>query len=91
MSKPKYTPGPWKMELHEGEYLISGRTDGHEHFTAIARQEANARLIAAAPELLESLLDLLIMVGAPDAPWDIEAIVSRANAAIAKAEGSSRE
>jgi len=55
MSNSKHTPGPWKSELHEGEYLIFGATEGHQHFTAIARYEPNARLIAAAPEMLEEL------------------------------------
>jgi hypothetical protein len=59
------------------------------HTLQRAEQEANARLIAAAPELLALLreVSLLLNAGAfpnidPTEPW-----VSRLRAAIAKAEG----
>lgn len=64
MNNPKYTPGPWKLEPIKGTHyqIIAVSTDV---VTPIAQTiaderegvngEANARLIAAAPELLEAL------------------------------------
>lgn len=59
MSKP--TPGPWRLELLPkgkrggmGGYLILG-ADGLPFMSQLPEgQEANARLIAAAPDLLEA-------------------------------------
>lgn len=65
MSNQGFTPGPW---------LLSGRTvyalndEGFNRFSALVQDahtpwdelEANARLIAAAPDLLAALDDLLI-------------------------------
>ena len=78
----KHTPGPWKAS---GVGTVSHATRGFW----IARlwvgfrtkeREANARLIAAAPDMLAALEDLT--VAAPNDPcWQ------RARAAIAKAKG----
>ncbi len=89
----KHTPGPWKAHLDEayfvtgpdrgrvaimthlkGAHGLGGRRSGDE-------SAANARLIAAAPELLEALTDLLgWQTLAPDD------VVAAARAAIARAE-----
>lgn len=53
------TPRPWVNEFHEGEYLISGTTEGKTHFTAIARHKGNAQLIAQAPTSLEKALAII--------------------------------
>jgi hypothetical protein len=62
----KHTPGPWKAQKLESDGLVI-RKDGWEVSTAAfdvcaniqygapIRNEADARLIAAAPELLEAL------------------------------------
>ena len=47
--------------------------------------EANARLIAAAPELLDALENLTIGIAMG---WDLDGILQNARAAIAKAEGA---
>ncbi len=54
----KHTPGPWKVSsdhyhICKGATAVAAvfGTTGHD----AARSEANARLIAAAPELLEAL------------------------------------
>lgn len=69
-------PGPAKWEDQRGDY---------EQEYEWQNQEANARLIAAAPDLLEALRDVIdcVMGGiAPRTAWE------KARAAIAKAEAS---
>jgi predicted NAD/FAD-dependent oxidoreductase len=68
VKRVKHTPGPWHIEADDGsspaameECLAICTDDAHIAF-AFDDQKANARLIAAAPELLEaciSALDLL--------------------------------
>ena len=66
----KYTPGPWKygaeLSSRTGEWLISFDAGNRGRGIGIAetrpgsgQEEANARLIAAAPELLEALVLLM--------------------------------
>ena len=57
--KPQFkgTPGPWKIGKYPDNDVVFG-PDGHgvawiEDTTASGEEEANTRLIAAAPELLE--------------------------------------
>ena len=82
-----HTPGPWTTE----ETPLSSRSTGRWHVfdgfgtTAVVfgyddEAAANARLIAAAPELLEALKDVLAKRGHPGDRDD------NARAAIAKAE-----
>ena len=88
-----HTPGPWVIDsesLRDGpksvgpqtsrfgmEEIASIRTNGDNQTTL-----ANARLIAAAPDLLAALIDVL------DADGDLDAMdFNRYRAAIAKAEG----
>mgnify|MGYP001600623960 CR=1 FL=1 len=97
--KTKHTPGPWKVtELdwdssdtyinpsrETGEFaLICRMTGSHAH------KNANARLIAAAPELLEALEEALTapfgLVRGDDARKQTD-FVTKARAAIAKAKG----
>ncbi|HEP7878028.1 TPA: hypothetical protein VDT20_005735 [Pseudomonas aeruginosa] len=92
----KHTPGPWEIERYsDGLIQIVGDvrivSDDEENVTtvveAVARgDEANARLIAAAPELLGALQDLDALRG-PFPPSDdaVEAAWRKASAAIAKA------
>lgn len=66
MTETKHTPGPWSFEMQEfGAVIVS---DGSSIATAFASKvisgaelpmEANARLIAAAPDLLEALKELV--------------------------------
>ena len=62
MSKATHTPGPWvRAEKGHGNYFHVGQVVDSDHMTIAvahgknAETEANARLIAAAPELLEAL------------------------------------
>ena len=107
----KHTPGPWFLDNAEGgdwfRYVMAedsqiGRVDlGNRGFIS-QHGEANARLIAAAPELYDALRELLTdMVIAQgnmrkaakrDPAWEgcaeiIQPRVDAARAAIAKAEG----
>jgi hypothetical protein len=62
----KHTPGPWKLEKHKPEptngcfntdLQIWSRSEfiAAIPFSLVAKREANAALIAAAPEMLEAL------------------------------------
>ncbi len=86
----KHTPGPWQWTQHF-DPTISIYKDG---FGQIARLydssagtgKANARLIAAAPDLLDALEDLLHEVGFGRVITETTAS-TKARAAIAKATG----
>lgn len=95
-----HTPGPWLItDSGTFVYALNGRGSnrfwlsvsaaGPDHATQ-AEREANARLIAAAPELLEALQWYVdndgTNIGQPgNEPY--EAGLNRARAAIAKATG----
>lgn len=93
----KHTPGPWIFDGAVGDdYLVSAQVCPEESASYIApvgtvdgdwaASEANARLIAAAPELLEALKAAL-----PALEYlDDEEALKVARAVIAKAEGVSR-
>lgn len=79
----KHTPGPW--EYFQGCICFGSPEDRRIIVgTDIARvPEADSILMAAAPELLASLKEVLA-----DASWELERpIIKRAEAVIAKAEG----
>jgi len=82
-----YTPGPWNLYPNNASDWVVRKMfpDGQESHE-IARCKSgikNARLIAAAPDLLEALNDLLgWQTLAPDD------VIAAARAAIAKAEGA---
>lgn len=105
----KHTPGPWKAKTLEewvegkgglvvidapGKWL--SLANAHIHRDSREEGEANARLIAAAPDLLEALeaMDALVESLWDSVPWgdtfnlDIRAlneVPGKARAAIAKA------
>lgn len=99
MSKAKHTPGPWravKVPYDSSAFYIKARNAPDKRSPMVAHiprstvqpMEANARLLAAAPELLEALELLsescarLRAPGYP--PSDAE---NKARAAIVKAIG----
>ena len=93
----QHTPGPWAVFTTEDEWgcdtFVGTLTDtlfdvrpwkGHSW------QEANASLIAAAPDLLEALrgaADMLDRIATGEDWGAIEEQIQDARAAIAKAEG----
>jgi hypothetical protein len=107
MSEAKHTPGPWEWVAH-GEYGYSALTnsvnsevlatggfnDGDYPVTWMGEEmsDADARLIAAAPELLEALVELSVIVESllevVPRITDIDSFTTQpARAAIAKATG----
>jgi len=90
MSAAKHTPGPWKREAKTGRNRFR-ITDARGHQVADTNTynedaEANADVIAAAPELLEALQELVD--GMTDVEDSESCVLFRARAAIAKATGS---
>lgn len=87
-----HTPGPWHSV---GGLVVSGRIESEtvcQVFkpTVEGDGDANSRLIAAAPALLEALRDIEDMIaGCPDAPRNPDSlpqmVLEQARAAIAKA------
>ena len=94
----KHTPGPWKINAdcpmaEHGQ--ISIETDGYyiALLDAGARQTANARLIAAAPDLLDALQDYDDAFtgfdpSSKESRHRMRLAVIKARAAIAKAGGA---
>jgi hypothetical protein len=81
----KHTPGPWRVDSHFNIFY----KDAMVAFPCISGgldQKANARLISAAPELLEALL--LCVDALEDGHW--QETKQAARAAIAKATGEQK-
>ena len=81
----KHTPGPWQIADGESRrvYLINhGRDAVGETVYTDTRNPADARLIAAAPDLLAALQSLINDQRDANLP-----ILSQARAAITKATG----
>lgn len=101
----KHTPGPWTVESTGMGYSVRGDGNGHcVVFTNTAscskaalrrsiskdeEESANARLVAAAPDLLEALERITRELGVPQPgyPQPVANAVEIARAAIAKARG----
>ena len=91
-----HTPPPWELDAgrmiktSSGDFYLSYKTEkatGAPAFPNFCELDANARLIATSPELLQSLCDLeLILSGKP---YDLseQKLLHIARATIAKAKG----
>ena len=97
MTNTQHTPGPW--QIGDGGFTVFGPTSPGVFPVTIAptKSRANARLIAAAPELLAALLNTTdaldqlmregtLKIGHPYAPH-VRDLIANARAAIAKATG----
>lgn len=88
----KHTPGPWETSVNgdlQWDVCAPGAGDMIADLEGCDNQEANANLIASAPELLQALKDV---VNAHDVKMGISSVKLRielANQAITKAEGRS--
>jgi len=93
----EHTPGPWTVHASDpeidGEYPWWVGVDERSAFVADVLGEADARLIAAAPELLTALE----VIARPPYQWDsdesrdtkeVRRRIQIARAAIAKAKGT---
>ena len=101
----KFTPGPWiisdeyqRPATHSTWIEISTHDSGLPIVSCrFSNQEANAHLIAAAPDMYEALTALLLTVGfaISDGTWkldvgsDPDLVIKRASMALLKAEGKS--
>lgn len=90
-TKPTHTPGPWK---NQGTLVYQGETSaGVARIVADARgrELENARLIAAAPEMLEALEYLVRMIDESPLYLDAEQEMMRnkAHETLKKARGES--
>ena len=95
--KTKHTPGPWAWESRRDSSLKNLIGDGKIIARAVdltdlinfgESREANARLIAAAPELLEALeVALETLLEQPELVGDADISIRTIKAAIAKATG----
>ena len=93
MSETKFTPGPWMVGgslVGAGNIIIRQQwdCDGVRSFDVA---EANANLIAAAPDMYEALEAAILEYGKPGGPWNVPASpgtwIDKAKAAIVKARG----
>lgn len=99
-NKTQHTPGPW---FADGHYICSAEPDIYARQIAVTCDDgitgnseriANARLIAAAPELLEALNGLFEQCSMIHKQWGdgdntraADAAIAAGRAAIARAEG----
>lgn len=93
MSAPGFTKGPWSIA--DSSYDRSPGDEGprwdvhipHAQTIANVREEADAHLIASAPDLYEALDEIISYSGGADSALDDEYVMERAHAALAKARG----
>lgn len=83
----QHTPGPWVIGLREDQTIF---TEGLRRVATVegARKDwrANARLIAAAPDMLAALEDIRDYIDDPNMP--MRELLARVSAAIAQAKGA---
>ena len=96
MSEQKtHTPGPWQFGKVSQlpafslpiEYQRIYMPDNDAAFVSGSHAEANARLIAAAPELLEALEELLTAEKLDDDDPILDCARGKAKSAISRAKG----
>jgi hypothetical protein len=85
----KHTPGPWRYQENSDAYTHIVRAGTDDYICGCGQGsdgtcEANARLIAAAPELLEALEEFVASRGAST---DFARAYVKAEAVIRKAKG----
>lgn len=90
-----HTPGPWEVKV-DGSSIMAKDSDSDVGFAACGnkgtpaqklRQQANARLIAGAPELLRSLQFLIAAAQTEPGMAIYKAHITKAQLVIAKATG----
>jgi hypothetical protein len=86
----KHTPKPWCLYgEYGGEHEIVSVSGGERSYVARAMDQDDARLIAAAPDLIEALKMCVAQLRADEPDYGKEAdAIHAALLAIAQAEGS---
>ena len=96
MAKAKHTPGPWRVDIEDRLYgadniEILGAFEEYGWFRGFIKTEADVRLIAEAPNMLASLIEIEALATQTSAgvraSRALSAIINKAHAAIAKATG----
>jgi hypothetical protein len=83
-----HTPGPWRYgELSECILTERGHCVASIAESDLDARQANARLMAAAPDLLEALSNITECAEAGTDGANMDLWISQARAAIAKARG----
>ena len=85
-----HTPGPWgysEGEIYRGNNPIASVIPSFGWFRKTAEDEANARLIAAAPEMFETMKSILAVVNDPGPIFPGTAIGDKVREVLAKVEG----
>ena len=96
----KFTPGPWEVRTRtciggQAPCVVFDHGDVGGEIASLAlcpNNEPNARLIAAAPDLLEVCIAAFRLIDSilpDDLAWDFSDVKGALDAAIAKAEGRS--
>lgn len=91
----KHTPTPWRTIFTGTGWTVNYNGPDHHWLIAtvnetpaIGHHSANARLIAAAPDLLAVCKELFNLLEEHEPIWYLKGHYNRASDAIAKAEGS---
>ncbi len=100
MEHSKHTPGPWTVcptnceDVRANGYLLfAGQMPLVDPVAANPEGKSNARLIAAAPDMLEELLRVekyLALIDSAVIGLDVKQELTSVRAAIAKAEGGAK-
>jgi hypothetical protein len=87
MTNATHTPGPWAVSKPSGNYIDAPAVRGSIAALTFSATPADARLIAAAPDLLTALEDLVKSNFGQPRSVTVPAL-DNARAAIAKATGA---
>lgn len=86
-NEAKHTPGPWYTKVWEEPVIVIMDEKGFLAQTVGGNDEANARLIAAAPDLLHSLKFMVAICKTESTTNIYRAHIKQAQENIDKAEG----
>jgi hypothetical protein len=86
----KHTPGPWTIQSEESalDYQMEHWIQAEGEDLCVVNSEADARLIAAAPDLLQVMKEFKSALDLQDPNFDADTWLDRVDAAIAKATGA---
>ena len=79
MSERSWTPGPWEVREVDGLFAIAHPSGWVLESNDVEQDRADARLIAAAPEMFELFVDIDNRIGEiTEEAWDkLQAIIKR--------------